>query len=208
MTIKETRQIVDMLDKEWDLGKKSSKPYKKTCAWIYWFDILAEAEHLIVKKENKKTIGVAGYTKYNSNKYLMRKRFYKTIGNILMHSPLIKNKKAYFKYRENYGYLTDEIKSKADGEVTILIVDKAYRGQKYGYELLTKTFELAKKDGLKSIQIVTDESCNFKFYEQLGCEKIHEQTVTNYENGKLGKASSEQAFIYQKELGDINEFNK
>ena len=48
--------------------------------------------------------------------------------------------------------------------------------------------------------ILTDESCNFKFYENCGCEKIYETIVKNQEYGKLGNISSEKAFIYEKRL--------
>jgi len=201
MKIKETKRIVNMLDQEWDLGKRKAKAYKKTCAWIYWFDILSEAEKIIVKKDNGSVVGVCGYTKYKSYKYQFRKKFYKQLKNILMHSFLVKDKKALEKYYQNYNYLVDEIKKRAGGEITILIVDKDYRKQKYGYELITETFKLAKKDGLRKILILSDESCNYSFYEQLNCKKIFKQEITDFERGK--PQTTEQAFIYEKNLDEV-----
>lgn len=32
------------------MGKKSSNAKGKTCAWIYWFEILNEAEQVIIEK--------------------------------------------------------------------------------------------------------------------------------------------------------------
>ena len=46
--------------------------------------------------------------------------------------------------------------------------------------------------------ILTDESCNYKFYESCGCEKVYETIVENWEYGKLGNISKEKAFIYEK----------
>ena len=56
----------------------------------------------------------------------------------------------------------------------MLIVDQNYRGKNIGKELLLDTFELAKKDNMKNLQILTDESCNWKFYESCGCKKVYE----------------------------------
>lgn len=61
-------------------------------------------------------------------------------------------------------------------------------------------FELAKKDNMKNIQIVTDESCNYKFYESLGCKKVYETIVENKEIEQLGNGYTEKAFIYEKKL--------
>lgn len=81
-----------------------------------------------------------------------------------------------------------------------MIVDKSYRGKNIGKKLLLQVFELAKKDNMKNLQILTDESCNYKFYESCGCEKVYETIVKNQEYGKLGKTLKEKAFIYEKKL--------
>lgn len=44
MRFKHHKEIIDMLYNEWDLGKKNSGAKGKTCAWIYWFEILGESE--------------------------------------------------------------------------------------------------------------------------------------------------------------------
>ena len=83
-----------------------------------------------------------------------------------------------------------------------MIVDKKYRGKKIGKKLLLDIFELAKKDNMKNLQIVTDESCNYKFYENLGCKKVYETIVENKEIGQLGNGYTEKAFIYEMKLGE------
>ena len=198
MKIKQHKQIVDMLYNEWDLGKTNSNAKGKTCAWIYWFEILNEAEQIIIQEDNNKVIGVCGYSKWNSKRHLIRKKYYGILRNILIHSPLIKNKKAIYKYNADYDYLPEELKNYFDGELTILIVDKSYRGRKIGKKLLTKVFELAQKDNMKNLQILTDESCNYKFYEKMGCKKIYEKIIPNGEIDKCGNLPSEIGFIYEK----------
>lgn len=118
--------------------------------------------------------------------------------NILIYSHLVKSKQAIYEYCNNYDYSPSELEGHFDGEITILIVNKLYRGKKIGKKLLTKTFELANKDNMKNIQILSDESCNYKFYDSLGCKKIYEKIIPNGEPDKCGNISFEKGYIYEK----------
>lgn len=200
MKIKHHKQIVDILYKEWDLGKTASKAKGKTCAWIYWFEILNEAEEIVVEKMNDMIIGVCGYTKWNSKKHIIRKKIYGLLKYLLIHSPLVKDKKSIYKYNDDYDYLPKELENYFDGEITILIVDKQYRGKQLGKKLLNKIFEMARNDGMKNIQILSDESCNYQFYEALGCTKVYEKIIPNGEPDKCGNMVNEKGFIYEKKL--------
>ncbi len=200
MKMKEMNEIVNILDKEWDLGKKSSNAKGKICAWIYLFQILEESEEVFIEKDNNKVIGICGYAKWKSKRKLLSKKFYTLLKNILIISPLVKNKKALYEYNKNYDYIPEELKNYFDGEISILIVDKEYRGKKIGKKLLLKIFECAKRDNMKKIQILTDESCNYKFYEVCGCRKIYETQIENKEQNKCGNAESEIGYIYEKRL--------
>lgn len=130
----------------------------------------------------------------------MSKEFYKIVKNRLYKSKSIKNLEALKEYENNYNYVPKELKNYFDGEVSILIVDKDYRGKKIGEKLLIEVFELAKKDNMKNLQIMTDESCNYKFYENLECKKVYETIVENKEIGQIGNGYTEKAFIYEKKL--------
>ena len=66
----------------------------------------------------------------------------------------------------------------------MLILDKKCRGKGIGKKLLEQVFELAKKDNMKNLQILTDESCSWQVYEKLGCQRIYETVVENKEYGK------------------------
>lgn len=198
MRIKHHKQIVDMLYNEWDLSKTESKAKGKTCAWIYWFEILNDAEQIVIEKQNNNVIGICAYSKWKSKKHILRKWFYGLLKDILIYSPLVKNKEAIHKYNEGFDYLPKELEGYFDGEITILIVNKSYRGKKVGKKLLTKVFELASKDNMKNIQILSDESCDYKFYEKLNCKKIHEKIIPNREPGKLGNIPYEKAYIYER----------
>lgn len=200
MKMKHHKQIVDMLYKEWDLGKAASKAKGKTCAWIYWFEILSEAEQIIIEKVDDNIVGVCGYSKWISKKNIVRKKVYNLFANLLIHSFLIKNKEAMYKYENDYDYLPKELENYFDGEITILIVDKNFRGKHIGKKLLNNIFEMAVNDDMKNIQILSDESCNYEFYENLGCKKIYEKIIPNGEPDKCGNTESEKGFIYEKRL--------
>lgn len=200
MNLLEMKQVVDILYNEWDLGKKASEAKGKICAWIYLFEILEESEKIIIEKDKNKVIGICGYSKWDSKRHLMRKKFFKVLKILSIHSNLIKNKKEIFKYYEDYDYTPKELENYFDGEVSILIVDKNYRGKNIGKKMITEIFKYAKNDNMKNIEILSDESCNFKFYEICGCNKIYEKIIPNGEPNKLGNTTNEIGYIYEKVL--------
>lgn len=200
MYYSEMKQAVKLLANEWNLGKKESGATGNICAWIYLFTILEESEKIVTYKDGRKLVGFCGYSRNNSKKHLFKKKFYTIVKNKLYKNKNIKDLHALKQYENNYDYLPKELENYFDGEVSILLVDKNYRGKSIGKKLLLEVFNLAKKDNMKNLQILTDESCNFKFYEDCGCKKIYETIVKNQEYGKLGNISSEKAFIYEKNL--------
>ncbi len=200
MYYSDMKQAVKLLHSEWDLGKRECGAKDDICAWIYLFDVLEESEKIIIYRDGKKLVGFCGYSKNNSKKYLIKKKIYHFIKTKLYKSKKIKDLESLKKYEANYNYLPKELEDYFDGEVSILIVDKNYRGKHIGKKLLLEVFELAKKDNMKNLQILTDESCNYKFYESCGCRKLYETVVKNYEYGRLGNISNEKAFIYEKRL--------
>ena len=200
MKLRDAKHIVDMFSKEWDLGKKSSGGKKNVCAWIYFCDIMAESEKIIIKRKDKQVIGVCGYAKWNSKKHLLRKKLYSVVKKILINSNLIENKKAMYEYLNDYNYTPKQLENYFDGEISIIIVDKKHRNTGIGKKLILEIFEIAKKDNMKNIQILTDESCNYKFYENVGCVKVYEKTIPNREPSKCGNSESEVGFIYEKKL--------
>ena len=52
------------------------------CAWIYLMEILEESEKIITYKENGELVGFCGYAKWNSKKYLLRKKLANQESNI------------------------------------------------------------------------------------------------------------------------------
>lgn len=200
MKYKDMKQIVKLLETEWELGEKESGAPKRLCAWIYLMEILEEAEQFVYYRENGKLIGFASYAKWNSKKHYLRKKFYSFINKLLHKSKKIKDIEGLRKYEENYYYIPKELENYFDGEVSMLILDKNHRGKGIGKKLLLNIFELAKKDNMKNLQILSDESCTWQVYPSVGCEKVYETVVNNMEYSNLGNVISEQAYIFEKKL--------
>lgn len=201
MNIQEMKQAVEILGKEWNLGKKESGAEGNICAWIYLMGILEESEKIVTYKENGELIGFCGYAKWNSRKHLIRKKLAKRVKKLLMNSKKIKNKEALEQYDKNYGYYApEEIEKSSDGEISILIVKKEYQTKGIGKKLLSEVFDLAKQDELKIIQILSDESCNYNFYKKFNCEIVYETKILNIENNVKDNKNFEIAYVYQKKL--------
>lgn len=199
MNLRDMKNAVKLLECEWNLGSKESGASRHLCAWIYLMEILEETEKFVYYRVNGKLLGLAGYSKVSSKKHILRKKLYSFIRKLLYKSKEIKDLNALKEYEDNYYYVPDELKNYFDGEVSILILDKSKRGRGIGEKMLSQVFDLAKKDNMKNLQILTDESCNYGIYEKLGCKKIYETTVLNKEySSEL--SNKEQAFIYEKKL--------
>lgn len=196
MLIFKLKRMANLLYDEWDLAKEKSGSKGKTCAYIYLFEILNESEKIVIKMDDNKLVGFAGYSKWRSKKHIIRKTFYGLLTKLLINSPLVKNKQAIYDYNEAYDGVPKDLEDYFDGELSILIVDKNYRGKGYGKALLNKIFYLAKQDNMKNMQILTDESCNYHFYELMGCKKIKEVTIPVGEPGR----TKEENYIYEKEF--------
>lgn len=202
MLIFKLKRMTELLYNEWDMGKKASGAKGKTCAYIYLFEILSETEKLVLKKENNKIVGFAGYSNWNSKKRIIPKKIYGLMAKILINGPLVKNKQAIYDYNKAYDVIPSDLSNYFDGELSILIVDKKYRGKGYGKALLNKIFSLAKIDNMRNMQILTDESCNFKFYNAMDCKRIRKLSVS-----KKVSEKGEDKYIYEKVLkeGEENE---
>lgn len=202
MKIREMYQAVNLLYQQWDLGKTPSQSKGKICAWIYFMGVLEESESLVIKKDGNKLIGFAGYAKWDSNKGKFRKKFASIIKWLLFHSPTIKDKEALKNYHHNYDYTPKSLENEFDGEVSIAILNPDYQKKGYGKQLLTKIFLLAKMRGIKNLQILTDESCNYSFYEHIGCHKVYETIIQNLEPHRCGNKTDEIAYIFEKKLDE------
>ena len=79
MKFNDMKRAVGLLENEWDLGKIESGASGRLCAWIYLLEILEETEQFVYYRENGKLLGFAGYSKWNSKKHILKKKFYTLI---------------------------------------------------------------------------------------------------------------------------------
>ncbi len=92
--------------------------------------------------------------------------------------------------KELHSYFYVESKcSKMDSEVNLFVVDKEFRGNGIGRSLMNKFLDYAKSNKAKSVYLITDDKCNWKFYEKYGFNVLdvfpnklvpNEKNVNNY----------------------------
>jgi len=61
-----------------------------------------------------------------------------------------------------------------DGEVTLLLVDTAYQGVGMGRALLEQGVAWLRAQGCTRIFLITDDSCDYRFYDHLGWTRAQE----------------------------------
>lgn len=188
------KECINILDKEWDLGKTSAEVKGNISARIYMLEILIYSTEIIVCLDNEKVIGFAAYDKYNDKGNFFKKSFLTIIRRLMFHSHKIKYKDRLKEYYSAYDYTPSTLNGKFDGELIMLITRNDYRGKGIGNKLFSEICKMAKNNNLKNISIDTGDSCNWKFYEVNNCKRIYE---TYIEKGEMPK---EKVYIYEKVL--------
>lgn len=191
--------MVNLLYSEWDLDKTTSKSKGKICSWIYILDILAESEEMFIEEDEGRVIGFCGHIKYGSRKKIFRKEIFRLFEKIAYLSPYIKDKRKLLQYNQDYDYCPDSLMQEYDGELNIIVVNKYNRKNGLGKQMLSQLFDIAKKDGVNKMLILTDQSCNYGFYDRIGCSKVFETTIRN---GELLKCENDyiKGYVYEKVL--------
>lgn len=188
--------FVNMLGNEWNLGKRQSCTKGNVCSWLYAYWILADAHRIYTYEKNGKAVGFVGYDAYKRPKTL-KQYFFLFMFNFLRLHPFIIYPKKLDEYYDKYEYVPEEMKILGNSGLSIIIVDKKYRGKGIGYKLFEFIVQQAKRDGIKKILIETDESCNVNFYEKLGCKKIKEVGIFDEQGtGQL----NEHAYLYEMKI--------
>ncbi len=204
MKLKFIKPALNLLMDEWNLGAKESGAPKNLCALIYLFELIEKSEYFIYYTENNRLYGFASYSKKNSKKHIVRKKLASLIRKILLKSKKIKDLAAFEKYNNSYDYIPDNLKNTFDGEILILILDKSLRGKGLVKNLLLETYKEARKNNIKNLYILTDDSCTYDIYENTGCKKIFETSISTTEYGTSKIATDECAYIYEKRLDNEN----
>ena len=192
MKYKHIKECVKMLNDEWDLGKEASKSEGNICAKIYMLEILIYGSRLIVCTSKNKVVGFVGYYNKKDKKLTLRKSIYRLLQKLLCLSPKIKNKEKIKEYYNVYEYTPNEIKELFDSELDIIMVASEHRKKGIGKILFEKICEVAKQDGIRKMQIDTDDSCTYKFYELNNCRKVYETEIRN------GEKIVEKAYVYER----------
>lgn len=194
--LRDLPELVTLLGKEWDSGKKQSKAKGNICAWIYAFELLSYDTETFTCEENGEIAGFIGYTAFPF-KWSLKKLIYFMLYKLLFFSPSIKNSKRLKEYYDYYDYISDELQIKSNCSLNILIVDSNFRGRHLGQQLFDFIVDRTKKLGITNLLIATDDSCSVEFYVKNNCVKIKDIGTLRELGNDYG---NEKAYIYCKKL--------
>lgn len=194
--LKDIFSLTNLLGQEWNLGKRQSQTPGNICAWLYALCIIADATRLFTYEKDAWAIGFIGYSAYKTPKSL-KQHFCNFLFQLLFFHPQIKYRQKLREYYDNYEYIPEDMKTSGTCNLSILILDSAYRGLQIGRRLFEFMIANACTHGQRKLLIETDESCNVTFYEKSGCKKLQEVGI--YDEQGTGRLN-EKAFIFVKDL--------
>lgn len=85
--------------------------------------------------------------------------------------------KVIFNSMRTFQSLLKKNQTKFDGEVVFFVVDEKMRGMGIGKKLLQTFKEYMNESKSSSVYVFTDTTCNYKFYESQGFERIEEKKL-------------------------------
>ena len=87
--------------------------------------------------------------------------------------------------------------NKYDAEIVLLIIDPKLQGKGLGRKLIDFAIKKVRKEGAQNVFLLTDTSCNYKFYDLLMFKQVAKR-----KGGYLyeGQESPEYFFVYEKNL--------
>lgn len=200
MKLKDIKQAVRMLSDEWDLGRGVCNGRGDRYAMIYIMDVLSCSDRLVTCHVGDELIGFAGYQKFGSIGHNVSKGIYWMAKNVIKLTLGRKKIKALREYYNNYNYVPNEAMKQFDGELSILFVNKRYRHKGVAKDMMNYLLGLYRENEECKLCIMTDESCDYGFYDSIGCEKIYETEVTNYEKSRIGDRLTQNAYVYCKRI--------
>lgn len=201
---KDYKFLIDILASQWDLGRVQSGAPADLCARIYLYDILSGTDELVTAVDGDVVLGFAGYGIFGKNK--LRKSFYARKQRRLMKNKSIPNPRGIIDYYNAEQYRPAEIRAQFNGELSILIVDQSAQKHGVGTALFTEICKRAKRAGMKTMMVDTDDYKTFaypngneprRFYEKCGCECVYAGTTTGI---------STTVYTYKMELKPAPEF--
>lgn len=148
----------------------------------YLYSCLAEATYAYVAVQNQKVIGVimgnakSEYHITSHLKYILKAFYFGTKMNRIKKSEA-RGIEDYKNVHHIYHSFSKEHSGEFDGVLTLFAVEEAARGLGVGKTLLNGLMDYLVRQDVKRIYLYTDSTCNYKFYEHQGFERLEEQNI-------------------------------
>ena len=145
-------------------GFNNTKKETTIFSWLYLLEIICGSEEMFVLTIDNTIVGMSGFSNGSH-----RKLHWKLAFLILFAVVWIFYDRNIFSTYKIYNFYRPYLRL-CDGELSILVVNKKYRGYGYGKKLFEKACSAAASFGHKKILICTyDRYCDVSFYEAMGC---------------------------------------
>lgn len=194
-------QVCALLHRIWfEYGDPKKQFFNKIFAAHYFLYSLKRSSDAYFIIENNEVAGfVLTKQKSKNPRFFMAKVVFKMLGAFLRLFPQCKEGlKVHDLYAYNYAKLQQAYPTdKYDAEIVLLIVDPKVQGKGLGRKLVDYVIESVRKDDAQNIFLLTDTSCNYKFYDVLQFKQVAKR-----KGGYLyeGQESPEYFFVYEKSL--------
>ena len=151
-----------LIHEQWDLNNTDKKT--NIFSWLYLLEIIRMSRMNFVLVSNETVVGMSGFSDGGRRNLKWSIAFYLLIAVAW----LFYDRNIFTTYRI-YNFYRPYLRL-CDGELSILVVGKEFRGFGYGRKLFEKACAEAANFGHKKILICTyDTYCDVSFYDAAGC---------------------------------------
>ena len=194
-------EVCALLHRIWfEYGEPKKQFFNKLLAVHYFLYCLKRSSNAYCITDRN---AVAGFIllklKSKKPRFFMSKPLFKVLGGFLsLFAQCSEGLKVHALYAYNYAKLQQDYPTdKYDAEIVLLIVDPKLQGKGLGKKLIDFAIKKVRKEGAQNVFLLTDTSCNYKFYDLLMFKKVAKR-----KGGDLyeGQESPEYFFVYEKNL--------
>ena len=194
-------EVCALLHRIWfEYGEPKKQFFNKLLAVHYFLYCLKRSSNAYCITDRN---AVAGFIllklKSKKPRFFMSKPLFKVLGGFLsLFAQCSEGLKVHALYAYNYAKLQQDYPTdKYDAEIVLLIIDPKLQGKGLGRKLIEFAIKKVRKEGAQNVFLLTDTSCNYKFYDLLMFKKVAKR-----KGGYLyeGQESPEYFFVYEKNL--------
>ena len=194
-------EVCALLHRIWfEYGDPKKQFFNKLLAVHYFLYCLKRSSNAYCIIDSNAVAGFVLLKQKSKNPHFFMSKFvFKVLGGFLsLFEQCREGLKVHDLYAYNYAKLQQDYPTdKYDAEIVLLIIDPKLQGKGLGKKLIDFAIKKVRKEGAQNVFLLTDTSCNYKFYDLLMFKQVAKR-----KGGYLyeGQESPEYFFVYEKNL--------